>query len=105
MGYVSSGFVRVQEPRAVIDRGGVISYDPQADVYVSFFRDGVEVGHLFRADKPPERFPLDLGYESAVDASAAILRTRVEGDALLVDYTHADGSRASARFRPEVLAR
>ena len=103
MGYTGSALFLAEEParRARVD--DMLLYDEERSLYVSFFRDGVEVGHLFAAKTERERFPLPLEYASAVDARMTIDSVEIQGSALSVVYRKADGSLARVQFFSELL--
>jgi hypothetical protein len=81
-------------------------YDAAERVYVSFYRDGVEIGRLFEEDDQlKERFPINLEYVSVVDAMMTIEKVEIEGGALIVSHRRKDGSVVRESFLPKILQR
>ena len=104
MGYTISRFISAEnlQKRARVD--DLLLYDEPRGLYVSFFRDGVEVGLLFSPATENERFPLPLEYTSVVDARLTIEDVEIDGSALYVTHRKADGSLDRVRLLPRVLA-
>ena len=104
MGYTISELLLAEDParRARVD--DMLLYDEESAVYVSFFRNGVEVGRLFGPEADRERFPLPLEYTSAVDARMTIESVAIQGPALSVVHRKADGSLARVQLFPEMLS-
>ena len=105
MGYTSSAFIRAEnlQQRARVDN--LLLYDEPRGLYVSFFRDGVEVGRLFSPETEKERFLLPLEYTSVVDALLTIEDVEIDGSALYVTHRKADGSLDRVRLLPELLVK
>ncbi len=105
MGYRVSEFIRAEElqKRARVD--DLLLFDEPRGLYVSFFREGVEVGRLFSPETEKQRFPLPLEYTSVVDASLTIEDVEIDGSALYVTHRKADGSLDRVRLLPELLVK
>ena len=104
MGYTASELLLATDPARRTRIDDMLLYDEERALYVSFFPDGVSVGRSFAPKAEPERFPLPLEYESAVDARMTIESVEIQGPALVVVHRKADGSLARVRFLPGLLS-
>jgi hypothetical protein len=104
MGYWKSDFFLSRDLKRTFQVDFLLLYDPERDLYVSFYMDGVEVGKGFdRAGAHPERFDIELEYTYASEAPFTIEKAELRGRHLAVSHQKADGTIVEETFTPRHL--
>jgi hypothetical protein len=106
MGYWKSDFFLSRDLGKTFQVDDLLLYDPERDLYLSFYMDGVEVGRGFdRAGSHPERFDIKLEYTYRSDAAFTIEAVELRGQHLVVSHHKADGTIVQETFTPGHLER
>jgi hypothetical protein len=101
MGYWKSDFFLSRDLGKTFQVDFLLLYEPERDLYVSFYMDGVEVGRGFdRAGSHPERFDMDLEYTYVSDAAFTIEKIELRDRHLVVSHRKADDTIVQETFTP-----
>ncbi len=104
MGYRTSDFYQSQDLGKTFRVDSLLLYDPDRDMYVSFYLDGIEVGKGFdKGYLKPERFNIELDYKYVSDAMFTIEEVKIQDNQVIVVHRKSDDSLVEESFVSKFL--
>jgi len=91
MGYSITKYIDAKNLKHRTTVDDLLLYDNNSNIYVSFYRDGVEIGHVLNSECETKKIDLDLEYKYVSDAIMSIENVNIINETVSVKYLAKDG--------------